>query len=218
MRYTSACSCIGVSAAPSTITLPVNTVTVTEPTTAWTTVYETSIVATSNTVIYDETITETVTGPAVTVSTVTTTTTTKAVSPTSTITVSLEVEGRDPGHLGKYEAGSLIYAMYTTDATAALTLTLRPDGSLWYGNKVAKGDVNGNALAFFFIDPSVATTRRAFECTIDANSILTCQVGSIGNSYSAIQAGSTVPLIYQGKPQSFTSPSYLKVTLKAVRV
>ncbi|KAI9150775.1 hypothetical protein HJFPF1_10552 [Paramyrothecium foliicola] len=217
VRYSSACSCIGVSAAPSTVTLPASTVTVTEPTAVLATVYETSAVATSVTTIYEETITETITEPAVTVSTVSTVTTTEIASPTTTFTVSMQLAERGPGYMGKLDINSgATYGTWTSDASAAISLTLRPDGTLWYGNKVLKGDSSAFLLALFFIDPSLTTVnRRTHTCRINSDDTLACALGDAEVKFLA-QPGQVTPILYSGKVVNI-NPNYREVVFKVKR-
>jgi hypothetical protein len=167
--------------------------------------------------IYNETVPETVTKPAVTVSTVatTTTTTTKVASPTSTFTISIETANEGFGYLGKFESGPLLNAKYTTDASQAITLILRPDGSLWHGSKVAMGDIKGGTLQLFFTDsPSVVATRGPLTCVINADKILTCQSGNFGNTKTVIRSGIPNPVIFIAKPDTMKSPIYIPLTLR----
>jgi hypothetical protein len=159
-----------------------------------------------------------VTEPATTVSTLTTVTETKPAEPTArAVKVAINVPGRAPGYVSNYESSGISYAIYTTDASLAITLTLQPDGTLWFGNKVAKGDVNGGRLAFFFVEPQVAPVRKAHTCKVDEVGTLSCQVGNAGNDKFGLQLQSTgVPVIYSAKLQDLPVAYYAVAVLKIV--
>ncbi|KAI9148463.1 hypothetical protein HJFPF1_12295 [Paramyrothecium foliicola] len=91
LRYTSACSCIGISRSPSTVTLSPSTVPTTVTTKAVATVRQTATVLTSRIVVYDETKVVTVTAPAITVSTMSIITVTKTAVQPAIPTTKLEL-------------------------------------------------------------------------------------------------------------------------------
>lgn len=216
--YSSACSCIGVSTAPSTVTALASTTTVTLPATALATIEVTTVVATSLTTIYHSTLTTTVTQPAAIVEAVTTVTETSLPEPTAfTGKFGVQVPGRAPGYVGKYDSSVISYALYTEDPSAALTLTLKPDGTLWYGNKVAKGDASGGLLAWFFVTPDVAPVRKPFICSISTDRVLSCEVPGAGNNKFGINSQTNLtPVIYAGKEAVFQTPVRPLAVIRAI--
>jgi hypothetical protein len=197
---------------------------VTLPTTVFATVSATATVATSDVVIIDTTIVETVTAPATTVFAVTTTTVTETSSstsqaPTPTALI-LKVEGgvRTPGFVGNTDSSDLSYAIYVTNQAQAIQLVLNPDGSLFYGSKIAYGDPSGVNLPFFFYAPG-QTVRKPLSCSVDSNDVLTCHNTGVNNNKFGITAQmSLTPVIYTGSATSLAASNRPIVTLKIQRV
>lgn len=210
VRYSSACSCIGVTAAQSTFTASASTTTITVPTTIYETSQETATVATTDVTVIDTTITETRT-VSETISTVTTTTITVSAPSVTALTLELQAAGRAPGVLSTTPSGSVDIAVYTTDVSKASALSLKPDGTLWLGDKVAYGHENSLNLQFFFYTGT--TTRKPLKCTIDANLIMTCQVPGQSNNKVGTSSASTT--LYTGTEANLRA-SFQFVTLKAI--
>ncbi|KAF3190304.1 hypothetical protein TWF788_009103 [Orbilia oligospora] len=151
-RFSSACSCIGVtprihtaSAPSTTITLPITETSLTEIT---------EVVDTASVTITDATVSITTTDTTV----------------TNTIATTVEVVISDAS-----------YAFYTTNADEAIALRLDSNGRLWAGDRVAKGNPansGGSALQFVFGYPDAFTdSREPFVCTKYAESFISCAVG-----------------------------------------
>jgi hypothetical protein len=160
--------------------------------------------------VINTTITETRT-VSETVSAVTTTTITVSAPSVTALTLELQAAGRAPGVLSTTPSGSIDFAVYTTDASKASALSLKPDGTLWLGDKVAYGHENSLNLQFFFYTGT--TTRKPLKCTIDASQIMTCQVPGQSNNKVGIYAASST--LYTGTETNLRT-SFQFVTLKVL--
>jgi hypothetical protein len=209
VRYSTACSCIGVTA--QTVTATAATSTVTVKTTEYTTVRETSVVATVETVVTDVTATKTTTNYS------TKTVTDYVATATATVfKIGLDVEGRLPGFLGKLDVGILGLASYTADVSAAVTVTLQPDGSLWCGDKVAKADLLGSLLPFAFVDVGLSLERKPVKCAIDGQHVLTCGVPDSAGKTRVFGIEVTTGLVLFGWLENLLPFLHQKTTCKAL--
>ncbi|RKU43786.1 hypothetical protein DL546_004996 [Coniochaeta pulveracea] len=175
VRFSSACSCIGVTAKTVTAVTPSTTVTLPVTSTSLTSI--TQAVTTSSTTVEDTTVTQTTTDTTFTSVAVTTV---SPVSQSITGRLSFTTNGQQY-YIGNYDSSGISYAFAVTDPAAAITVTLDANGQLKYGTKVAKGNPTspGSALQFFFVEPNVATTTRTpYTCSINANHALSCYVNS----------------------------------------
>ena len=207
VRYSTACSCIGVTG--QTVTAPAATTTVTASTTAVTTVYKTTVVATTDIVVTDQTVTKTMAGAPTTV----------VVTATATATVcriGVDVEGRAPGFLSKIDLGLLSLASFTLDSSLALTYTIQPDGTLWCGDKVAKADLLGSLLPFAFVDLSLSLEKKPVTCAIDGNHVLTCNAPDAGGKPRIFGLEITTGLVLFGWLENLLPLLHKKATCKAL--
>ncbi|KAK6520960.1 hypothetical protein TWF506_001196 [Arthrobotrys conoides] len=181
-RFSSACSCIGVTPRIITVTAPSTTVTIPVTETIVTSV--TQVVDTTSVTITDATISVTTTATTVT----NTIATTVNVNPPEVSKIGKIYSSNNNflnayvgGYVSSVSGADMLYTSYITDVNAAIPLRLDSNGNLWSGNKVAKGNPQSSgagALQFFFVAPEVATeSRQPFVCTEGSNSFLNCVVG-----------------------------------------
>lgn len=173
VRFSSACSCIGVTAKTVTAAAPSTTVTLPATNTIFTSITEP--VETEFPVVEDATVTETTTAATVT-STVLTTVTPTPQSITSYMQFTV---GGVAYYVTHYDSSSISYAFASTNIADAIQVTLDASGQLWYGGKVAKGSPTSGTLQFFFVTPETATTTRTpYICSRDSTSgVLSCAFG-----------------------------------------
>ncbi|KAI9172257.1 hypothetical protein HJFPF1_01754 [Paramyrothecium foliicola] len=208
VRYSSACSCIGVTG--QTVTATAVTTTVTAPTTTYTTAHQTSTVATTDVVVYDTTVTKTVT-------TYSTTTVTDVATATATaFKIGLDVQGRVPGFLNKLDVGILGLASYTTDISAAVTVVLQPDGSLWCDDKVAKADLLGSLLPLVFVNAGLSLERKPVKCSLDAHRVLTCTAPDAPGKTRVFGVEVTTGIVLFGWLENLLPFLHQKTTCKAL--
>jgi hypothetical protein len=121
--------------------------------------------------------------------------------------------------VGTYESTGLSYAIFVATADQAIDLVLNPDGSLYYGSKIAYGDQTGGALPFFFLTPGGGTVRKPLSCAVDLNDVLTCQnIGTDNNKFGITTQMNLTPVIYTGSEAKLLAGSRPLVTLKVIRI
>ncbi|KAH8912838.1 hypothetical protein BR93DRAFT_963974 [Coniochaeta sp. PMI_546] len=172
-RFSTACSCIGVTAKTVTAAAPSTTLTLPATSTIFTSIIEP--VETACDVFEDATVTESTVAATVT-STVLTTVTPVPQSVTGVLQFTATGQSYYVTH---YDSSGISYATASTNVADAIQITLDASGQLWYGSKVAKGNPPGTStLQLFFVDPSVATTTRTpLTCSRDSTNALTCGFG-----------------------------------------
>ncbi|OIW32481.1 hypothetical protein CONLIGDRAFT_630168 [Coniochaeta ligniaria NRRL 30616] len=209
VRFSSACSCIGVTA--KTVTAAALSTTVTLPATNTISTSIIEPVETDYSTVDDATVTQTTTDATVTSTVLTTVTPTPATPQSVSGRLTFTANGQTL-YMTNYDSGGILsygYASSTPDT--AMQLTLDASGQLWYGTKIAKGDTNYGTLQFFFVDPTASTTRTAFTCRIDASNALLCGFGA--GTADVAWALRSNNFIYGGKLATLQAAGYPIITL-----
>ncbi|EGX43284.1 hypothetical protein AOL_s00215g20 [Orbilia oligospora ATCC 24927] len=177
-RFSSACSCIGVTPRIITASAPSTTVTLQVTETSLTEV--TKVVETTSVTITDATVSVTTTDKIV-INTIATTVEAPPTEITQIGRIYVNNAARDSYIGEKVLSSNVPYAYYTNNVNEAIPLRLDSNGHLWTGGRVAKGNPTNSgagSLLFSFVDPDVSTdTREPFFCTKDAESFIICTVG-----------------------------------------
>ncbi|KAK6503236.1 hypothetical protein TWF481_008265 [Arthrobotrys musiformis] len=173
-RFSSACSCIGVT--PRIITVAAPSTTITLPVTETSLTSVTSVVDTTSVTITEATVSVTTTVTTVT-STIATTVEAADIIATPRVYI-----GNTPQttYIGLI-VGTESTQTYVTPWTGAKTLRLGANGWLWANDRVAVRDLNinyaGNRAQLVFMNPaSLPATRQPYICALDADSFLTCGI------------------------------------------
>ncbi|KAF3186676.1 hypothetical protein TWF225_004719 [Orbilia oligospora] len=213
-RFSSACSCIGVTPRIITVSTPLTTVTLPVTETSLTEI--TKVVETTSITITDATVSVTTTD-----TTVTTIATTVEASPTEVTQIGriyVNNVARDAYIGERVLSANIPYTYYVTDANEAIPLRLDSNGHLWTGGRVAKGNpTNSGASAqlFSFVDPDVSTdTREPFFCTKDAESFISCTVGPQTPSVTLAFTWRTSGFIYTSSYTSAATTAYIIIKFK----
>ncbi|KAK6356070.1 hypothetical protein TWF718_000444 [Orbilia javanica] len=217
-RFSSACSCIGVT--PRIITAPAPSTTITISSVEISSTSVTEIVETTSTTITTATVSVTTT--ATTVTNTATATKTEQV-PDVTGLGRVYINGAVANsYFGERIFRSASVASVTTDVNAAMPLRLDGNGRLWFASLVATADISligiNWAQNLRFLDPnSLAATVRPLTCTLDVNSFLSCNVQDVTLpapvplkfAYSA----SSTQYVYAYDPDTATSGNVIQIKL-----
>ncbi|KAK6330108.1 hypothetical protein TWF718_003536 [Orbilia javanica] len=216
-RFSSACSCIGVT--PRIITVPAPSTTITIPT------GETS----STSVTEVETTSVTVTTATVSVTTIATTITNTAITTKTELPPS--VTGLGKIYIGTLAANSYIVerlysgstaAAVSSNAASAMQLRLEGDGRLFFASYVATVDLtligvnSAQPIVFFNLNLlSPTTTKRPLICSRASNYFISCSVqngASLVPLTLAYPAGNT-PYVLAYDPDTTATGTVIQIRL-----
>ncbi|KAK6345841.1 hypothetical protein TWF730_010184 [Orbilia blumenaviensis] len=206
-RFSSACSCIGVTPRIHTASTPSTTITLPVTETSLTSV--TNVVDTTSVTITDATVVVTTTATTVTNTIVTTVDPPPPAEITEGV-AALYISGVTQNtYMGTYsETADALRAGLTTDKGGAIELRIdAATGYLMSGDKAATGhaDVNSSGLitALVFYKPSdFSSTIRPYVCSTDPSGFLNCIMGN---------PATAVPLVFVFRPSRIwvTTPQYM---------
>ncbi|KAK6500010.1 hypothetical protein TWF481_010368 [Arthrobotrys musiformis] len=210
-RFSSACSCIGVT--PKIITVPTPSTTITIPTVKISSTSVIEIVEATTTIT---TATVSVTTTATTATNTATTTKTEQV-PDVTGLGRVYINGAAANsYIGERIYRSASVASVMTDVNAAMQLRFDGNGRLWFASLVATADISLIGINWAqnvrFLDPnSLAATVRPLTCILDANSFLSCKVQDVPLTF-AYTPGST-QYVFASDPDTATSGNVIQMKL-----